>query len=383
MQQMQNLVPRHEFDKVVRNVSGNRYVKHFTCWCQFTVMLFAQISGKDSLREIQNAFMVYAHKLYHLGLKAVKRSTLADANESRDYHIYESLFYKALEHCKSVTPKHKFRFKNPLFSIDASVIDLCLSMFRWAKFRTTKGAIKLHCQFDHSGHIPSFVYITTGNSHDVTAARSFLTPVADSIYCMDRGYIDYKFLYSIEQAKAFFVTRAKDNIRYEVIGQHTQSKNNAVISDEIISLSGYYQQKDYPKQLRLIKYWDIEHNRLFSFLTNNFHLAAITIAQIYKARWQVETFFKWIKQNLKIKTFLGTSKNAVLSQVWIAMIYYLLLAYIKYQSKYKNSIFYLHKIIQQALLECFNLIDLLNLDENRLNKLKSDALQPEFNFVYT
>lgn len=381
MNQLQTLIPRHEFEKTVRSVAGNRYVKYFTCWQQFTVMLFAQITGKDSLRDIHNTFLAHTRKLYHIGLKAVKRSTLADANRKRDYHIYETLFYKVLEHCKSVTPKHKFRFKNKLYSIDTSVIDLCLSMFQWAKFRTTKGAIKLHCQLDHNGHIPSFIYLTDGKIHDVTAARSFLTPVPDSIYCMDRGYIDYKFLYSIEHVKAFFVTRAKDNMKYKVIGQHSQPKKNTVISDEIVELTGFYQQQNYPKQLRLIKYWDSENEMFLVFLTNNFHLAAFTITQIYRARWQVETFFKWIKQNLKIKTFLGTSKNAVLSQVWIAMIYYLLLSYIKYQSKYKNSIFYLHKLIQATILDSRHLIDLLNLNDKRLDKLKTSDY-PELALTY-
>lgn len=199
---------------------------------------------------------------------------------------------------------------------------------------------------------------------------------------MDRGYIDYAFLHSIEEAKAFFVTRAKDNMNYQVIGQHSNNQNNGVISDEIVVLSGFYQKQDYPKQLRLISYYDHDTDKDLVFLTNNFNLSASTIAQIYKARWQIETFFKWIKQNLKIKTFFGTSKNAVLSQVWIAMIYYLLLAYIKYQSKYKYSLFYMHNIIKEMLLERYSLIDLLNLDDKRLKKLKSADCQPELALNY-
>jgi len=383
MYQLQTLVPRHEFEKVVKSVMGNRYVKYFTCWQQFIVMLFAQVSGKDSLRDIQSTFCAHTDKLYHLGLTTVKRSTLADANAKRDYRVFEQLFYKIMDHCKTVTPSHKFKFKNPLYSIDATIIDLCLAMFRWAKFRTTKGAIKLHCQLDHAGHIPAFITMTDGKEHDVTAARFFLQPVPDSIYCMDRGYIDYAFLYSIDQAKAFFVTRAKNNMNYIVTGQHTIPKNNALISDEIIALDGFYQQQDYPKNMRRITYWDEENKKMLVFLTNNFHLAAMTIAHIYKARWQIEVFFKWIKQNLKIKTFLGTSKNAVLSQIWVAMCYYLLLTYIKYQSKYAKSIFYLHKIIQNTLLERFNFIDILNLDEQRLRKLKKVDDQLYLSLAFT
>jgi len=377
MYQMQTLVGRHQFEGIVKSMNGNRYVKYFTCWQQFTVMLFAQISGKDSLREMQNAFLAQADKLYHLGLKAVKRSTLSDANKKRDYGIYQQLFYKILEHCRSITPKHKFKFKNDLYSLDSTVIDLCMAMFPWAKFRTTKGAIKMHCLLDHAGHIPSFITVTDGKKHDVVAAKSFLSPVPDSIYCMDRGYIDYGFLYSIETAKAFFVTRAKDNMHYQVIGQHSDNQKNGVISDEIVVLSCFYTKQDYPKQIRLITYYDHETNKELVFLTNNFRLSALTIAQVYKARWQIETFFKWIKQNLKIKTFFGTSKNAVFSQIWIAMIYYLLLAYIKYQSKYKYSLFYLHSVVKEMILERCSLIDLLNLDDKRLQKLKSTDCQPE------
>ncbi len=369
MSQLQTFIPRHSFETLVERYSCDRYVKSFTSWNQLTVMLYAQVSGKDSLRDIQNSLTAQSYKLYHIGLPSVKRSTLADANQTRSYFIYEQLFYKILERCKDVTPKHKFKFKNPLYAIDATVIDLCLSTFDWAKFRTTKGAIRLHYQFAHSGQIPTFMVMTDGKQHEITVARSFFTPVADSIYCFDKGYIDYAWLSTIEKSKAFFVTRAKDNIKYQVIGQHSDPKNNNVISDDIITLTGFYQQQDYPKVLRLIKYYDKKNARTFEFLTNNFNLSAYTIAQIYKARWQIETFFKWIKQNLKIKTFLGTSKNAVLTQIWVAMCYYLLLTYIKYQSKYKYSIFYLHKIIKTTIMERLNLFDLLNMNDKILSRV--------------
>jgi hypothetical protein len=377
MSEIQKFIPRHEFENLVERYLGDRYVKTFTCWNQLTVMLYAQISGKDSLRDIQNSFLVQSNKLYHLGLPIIKKSTLADANQTRDYSLYMSMFYMLHERCKSITPKHKFKFKNPLYSIDSTTIDLCLSMFDWAKFRTTKGAIKLHYQFDHSGNIPEFIAITDGKIHDMTAARSFFNIVADSIYCFDRGYNKYNWLYTIEQNKAFFVTRAKDNIKYTVFGQHTEPKNNNVLSDEIISFTGFYQQQDYPKELRLVRYYDIDTKRVFVFLTNNFKLSALTIAQIYKARWQIEVFFKWIKQNLKIKTFLGTSKNAVLTQIWIAMCYYLLLTYIKYQSKYSKTIFYLHKIIKTTVLERLNLFDLLRMNDKILSRVMHKEQEPQ------
>jgi Domain of unknown function (DUF4372)/Transposase DDE domain len=382
MNQLQTFIPRHRFENLVSRYLGDRYVKIFNCWKQLTVMLYAQISGKDSLRDIVNAFLAQAGKLYHVGLDMVHRSTLAEANQKRDYRIYEGLFYALLERCKDITPMHKFKFKNPLFIFDATVIDLCLSMFSWAKFRTTKGAIKLHCQLDHAGQIPTFMVVTDAKKHEITVARSSFDIVPDSIYCMDKGYMDFAWFHSIDIQGAFFVTRAKDNINYTVTGQHPESSKKSVISDEIIALNGFYQKQDYPKELRLIHYYDKQTDKLLVFLTNNFKLAASTIAGIYKARWQVEVFFKWIKQNLKIKTFLGTSKNAVLTQVWIAMCYYLLLSYIKYQSKYKYSLFYLHKVIQETLLERLNLIDLLNLNDRLLPKIKNTDRQLTLAFAF-
>ena len=378
MNELLNLIPRHRFETIVSNHGGNRYVKRFDCWNQFTVLLYAQSSGKDSLRDIEQAFMVNSNRLYHLGLPAIKRSTLADANTNRNYCIYENLFYRFLERCKDITPKHKFKFKNPLYSLDATVIDLCLSTFPWAKFRTTKGALKLHYQFDYSGNIPSFLVVTDAKQHEVKVAKKDFDLIPDSIYCVDRGYLDFGWFSRINEAKAYFVTRAKDNLKYSVVGQHKEPNKKSVLSDEIISLSGYYPSQEYPATLRLIGYYDKETDKEFAFLTNNFHLSAFTIAQIYKARWQIEIFFKWIKQNLKIKTFLGTSKNAVLTQIWVAMCYYLLLAYIKYQTKYRYSLFYLHRVIKETLTCRLSIIDLLRAGEKTLPKLKREEFQFSF-----
>jgi hypothetical protein len=382
MNQLQTFIPRHQFENLVSRHSGDRYVKSFTCWKQLTVMLYAQISGKDSLRDIVNAFMAQTDKLYHIGLDIVRRSTLAEANQKRDYRMYEGLFYTLLERCRNITPKHKFRFKNPLVLFDATVIDLCLAAFPWAKFRTTKGAIKLHCQLAHAGQMPTFMVVTDAKQHEITIARSSFPIVPDSIYCMDKGYIDFSWFHTIDTAGAFFVTRAKDNLNYTVTGQHTQPSKKSVISDEIITLNGFYQKQQYPKELRLIHYYDSETDKLLVFVTNNMTLAAVTIAAIYKARWQIEVFFKWIKQNLKIKTFLGTSKNAVLTQVWIAMCYYLILSYIKFQSRCTNSLFYMHKVIQETLLDRINLIDILRANDRLLPKIKNTDHQLTLAFTF-
>jgi len=378
LNQLLHLFPRHQFETITNRHAGDHYVKKFSCWNQYTALLYAQASGKESLREIEQGLHLNNRRLYHLGLPQLKRSTLADANQRRSYQIYETVFYQLLKQCKDIAPTHKFRFKHPLHTLDATTIDLCLSSFPWARFRTAKGAIKLHYQFDHAGHIPDFLIVTDGKEHDVTIAKQSIDIIPDSIYCFDKAYIDFKWFWHIHKSRSFFVTRAKDNLNYEVTGQHAQSKKKAVRSDEVIVLSGYYKSKDYPGYLRLIQYYDKETDKTLTFLTNNFRLSATTIAAIYKARWQIEIFFKWIKQNLKIKTFLGTSKNAVLTQIWIAMCYYLMLAYIKYQTKYRYSLFYLHRVIKETLLSKFSLIDILRLSTEHLCSIK----QSEHQYVF-
>jgi IS4 transposase len=289
--------------------------------------------------------------------------------------MFEGLFYHLLARCKNLTPKHKFRFKNPLYTIDASTIDLCLSVFPWAKFRTTKGAIKLHCLYDHSGALPTFLTITDGKKHDVRVVKDNTFPLSpDSIVSIDKAYIDYKWLNSLDEQRVWFVTRAKTNIDYAVVGQHPISSKR-VLSDERIALQGVQTRSKYSKELRLIRYYDEERQKTLTFLTNNFKLAATTIAQIYKSRWQIELFFKWIKQNLKIKSFLGTSKNAVMTQIWVAMCYYLLLTYIKYQTKYSFSLLQLSRVIREMLFERKALIDILTLKPDRLKMRGEEPLQ--------
>jgi Transposase DDE domain/Domain of unknown function (DUF4372) len=366
------LCPRYQFDKAVEQYQGDRYVKIFTTWQQFMTILYAQITQKDSLRDIVTGLSAHAARWYHLGLTGIHKSTLSDANARRDYRMFEGLFYHLLARCKNQTPKHKFRFKNPLYTIDASTIDLCLSVFPWAKFRTTKGAIKLHCLYDHSGALPTFLTITDGKRHDVRVVKDNTFPLSpDSIVSIDKAYIDYKWLNSLDEQGVWFVTRAKTNIDYAVVGQHPIS-NKRVLSDERISLQGPQTSTKYAKELRLISYHDEEREKTLTFLTNNFKLAATTIAQIYKSRWQIELFFKWTKQNLKIKSFLGTSKNAVMTQIWVAMCYYLILTYIKYQTKYSFSLLQLSRVIREMLFERKALIDILTLKPDRL-KIREEA----------
>jgi len=369
------LCPRYQFDRATERYKGDRYVKTFTTWQQYITVLYSQITQKDSLRDIETGLGTQSCRWYHLGLKGIHRSTLSDANAKRDYRIFEDLFYHLLARCKDLTPKHKFRFKNPLYTIDSTTIDLCLSVFPWAKFRKTKGAIKMHCLYDHSGALPSFLTITDGKRHEVREAKDTVFPLSpDSIVSVDKAYIDYKWLYSLNTKRIWFVTRAKSNIDYAVVGQHPL-KDKLMISDEKISLQGQFTKEKYPQHLRLIRFYDEERQKILTFLTNNFRLAAITIAQIYKSRWQIELFFKWIKQNLKIKSFLGTSKNAVMTQIWVAMCYYLLLTYIKYQTKYGYSLLQLSRIIRETLFDRKSLIDILTLRPEHLFTARNESLQ--------
>jgi hypothetical protein len=371
--------PRYEFEKLEQQYQSNRYTKYYTGWHQFVTLLFAQIGGHDSLRGIETSLGVHAQKWYHLGLQNIKRSTLSDAMKNRPWQIYEGLFYRLLDKCKSVTPKHRFRFKNPLYSMDATVIDLCLSVFPWAEFRQRKGAIKLHYLYDHSGSLPTFMVLTDAKHHEVRVAKSeekldfHLLP--DSIVSFDRGYLDFKWLYSLEERGVWFVTRAKKNLQYRVTGQHQPIRNDQVTRDDQIELTVEKSRHSYPKILRLVSYNDPETGKEYEFLTNNMKLAASTIAAIYKSRWQIELFFKWIKQNLKIKSFLGTSKNAVLSQIWVAMCYYLLLSYIKFQTKYSGTLQVLTRMIASVLMDQRLIIDILSFNEQSIKKPREPVTQ--------
>jgi hypothetical protein len=376
-------LPRHSFESLVKQHGADRYAKKLSTWNQFTALLYAQISGLESLREIESAFSVQNLRTYHLGLPSkICRNTLSNANAKRDWRIYEGMFYKLLARCRDLTPKHKFKFPNPLYSIDATTISLCLSVFPWSRIKHKKGAIKMHFQYDHSGDIPCFMVMTNGEKNDVVAAREHIQLSRDSIYCFDRGYTDSKWFRRISDAGAYFVTRLRERVNYRIVGQHVSWHGPAkgVVSDDVIELCGKMKEA-YPRWMRLIRYYDKEHDKTFEFITNHMKLPARTVADIYKSRWQIEAFFRWVKQNLKIKTFLGTSENAVLTQIWSAMCYYLLLAYIKYQSRYAHSLYYLHLVIKAGLMERLSLLDTLNLNQNRLSRIRDGDLQPLLPFA--
>ena len=356
--QLFNFIPRHTFQKSADRLGADRYAKSFKAWQQFLLLLYAQATGKQTLRDIIGGLQVHSPRLYHLGLRPVPRSTISDGLERRNCELFEDLFYDMVRRTAQLAPKHKFKFNNPLYSIDASTIDLCLSVFDWAKFRKQKGAIKLHCQLDHNGHIPVFAHISDGKMHDVKAAKELFSITPDSIYCVDKGYIDFEWLYSIHKTGAFFVTRAKTNMDFRIAGQHSKGGKKGVLSDRIIRLNGQASSRKYPARMRLISFKDEETGKMYQFITNNFRLAAATIAAIYKQRWQIELFFKWVKQNLKIKTFLGTSKNAVMAQLWTAMIYYLLLSYIKFMTKAEMSLTTMARRVKDGLMLRMDLMEL-------------------------
>ena len=380
--QILQLIYRYNFNKCVDCYNGDSYTKRLNCWQQFIVLLFAQARGLKSLRDIQLSLRSQQRKWYHLGLESVARSTLSDANNNRNCDIFKDIFYDLLTKCQSLSPKHKFRFKNPLYTMDSTLINLCLTIFPWAKYRKMKGALKLHTLLDHSGCLPSFVTVTDGKCHDIRVAKDkqfgFPALLPDSIITVDRAYIDYKWLYSLKQQKVFFVTRAKRNIKYKFLGQHTIPKKTSVIADELIQLTGFYTQQEYPDKLRMVTYYDKETDKELVFLTNNFTLSPKTIADLYKARWEIELFFKWIKQNLKIKTFLGTSYNAVMTQIWVAMIYYLLLRFIKFQTKYDHTMQELARIIKELLMENVSLLETLRINYKQCQSIKSKNMQLAF-----
>jgi len=354
--QLLKMVPRHEFETLANRHHEGRKLRKMTRWSQFVAMALAQLSGRASLRDVVSNLSAQGAKLYHLGSAVVSRSSLARTNEKQPYSLYEQLAGKLLAQCQGHAPRHGFRFKNKLYSLDASTIDLCLNVFPWAKFRTTKGALKLHIGLDHDGFLPTFLTITDGKTHDITAARALQLPKG-SIVVMDRGYTDYAWYNHLNSKGIFFVTRLRKNARYRVTERRSVIKSKGLTSDQTIEFNGT-KAGDCPIPLRRIGFKDAETGIQYYFLTNNFRLAASTIAEIYKARWQIELFFKWIKQNLKIKSFLGTSRNAVMTQIWIAICIYLLLAYLKFASQIGKSF---QQILRLLHLNLFDRRDLRGL----------------------
>ena len=330
--QLLSQFPRGEFEEMVIKYKTEKNAKGFSSWSQFVSMLFCQMAQAKSLREICGGLKCCLGKLKHLGVRtAPNKSTLSYANKNRSYKLYEELFYKTLEKCKGFAPDKKFRFKNKLLSLDSSVIDLCLNLFEWAKFRRTKGAVKLHMLLDHDGYLPAFALITDGKTTDIEVGRKIKLP-KDSILAMDRGYNDYGFFGDLCDRGIWFVTRMKDNAKYQVIKRNKVPENRDIISDEKILLSAEKALKDCKYFLRRVVVWDKVNSREIVLLTNHQEFGATTIAAIYKDRWEIELFFKLIKQNLKIKTFVGTSENALKIQIWTALIAILLIKFLKFRS---------------------------------------------------
>lgn len=330
--QLMSLIDPNEFRRFVKRYNGDYRVRQFSCWHQFLSLSFGQLTHRESLRDLVVCFQAHESKLYHIGLsKGVSRSTLADANEHRDWRIYadfaQSLIHRARDLYAGAVLE-EIDFDNTVYALDSTMIDLCLEVFWWAKFRKHKAAIKLHTLFDVRCHIPCFIHITDGLLHDVNVL-DILSFEAEAFYIMDRGYLAWERLYRIHQAKAFFVTRPKDNLAFIRVYSHPADKSNGVKCDQTVRLKNYYVSKDYPIHFRRIKYYDKELDKTFVFVTNNFEVKAIQIALLYKNRWQIELFFKWIKQHLRIKVFWGESANAVKIQIWVAVCTYILVAILK------------------------------------------------------
>lgn len=347
--QLLKLFPRTEFQALVKRTHAERHARGFSCWGQFVAMLFCQLGRAHSLREICGGLRSSEGKLKHLGITAPSRSTLAYANAHRPWQLYRAVFQELLARCQPLAKgRRKFRFKNKLVSLDSTVIDLCATLFDWAHFRRTKGAVKLHCLLDHDGYLPSVVVITEGKRHDVRVART-LRFDPGTIVVMDRGYVDYAWFGRLTTAGVFFVTRLKDNAVYRVVERRRVPERSAVLRDEVIALTGGAAAAAGPPQLRRVEVDDPDKGGTLVFLTNHLALGATTIAAIYKDRWQIELFFKALKQNLKIKTFVGTSANALKVQVWTALIALLLLKYLQLRARFAWSLANLVALLRMNL----------------------------------
>lgn len=358
--QLLPLIDRAEFDRLVRLTGAQKGAKGFSCWEQFVSMLFCQLGRANSLREICGGLASCAGKISHLGMKhAPNKSSLAYANAHRSADLYEKLFYSLLGQMRGQCGRHKFRFKNPLISMDATLIHLSLSMFEWAEFRRTKGALKLHMQLDHDGYLPCFAFLTNARTHEITVARR-LSFQPGSILVFDRGYNDYAWFYRLTLDKVFFVTRLKSNAAFEVVKEREAPSSGNVVKDQIIRFAGPRSSEEYPGELRRVCIFDAKRLKVLQFLTNNMTLSASTIAAIYKERWQIEIFFKTIKQYLKIKTFLGTTFNAVMTQLWTALIAMLLLQYLRWKSSFSWSLSQLLAMLRFNLFTHRNLFEWLD-----------------------
>ena len=351
--QLMDFLPWSTFDRIVARYNGNHAVRTLPCAAQFQVMAFAQITYRESLRDIEACLLAQSSKLYHMGLREpIRRSTLADANETRDWRIYAEFAQRLIAQARRLYAGDELEvdLASTVYALDSTTIDLCLSVFPWARFRSTKAAVKIHTLLDLRGNIPSFIHISDGKLHDVHAL-DLLLPEPGAIYVMDRGYIDFARLHVLHQAGAFFVTRAKLNIDAHRVYSAPSDRGAGVICDQTIALDGYHTQQHYPAHLRRIRFKDPDTAKTLVFLTNQMTLPALTICALYKCRWHVELFFKWIKQHLRIKQFYGTSENAVKTQIWIAVSVYVLVAIVRKRLRLEVSLYTLLQVLSVTVFE--------------------------------
>lgn len=371
--QLLKFLPRHDFETLAKQHHHGGALRTTSRWSQFVALTLGQLAGRQSLRDIETNLKAQGQRLYHLGTPGIARSSLSRLNEQQPHTLYEALFSKLYARCQSKSPKHKFRFNNPLYSLDASLIDLSLNIFPWAHYALGKAAMKLHVGLNHSGNLPAFASITDGKVADIEIGRTLQFPKG-SIVAFDKGYLDYRWFKQLDNKGIFFVTRIRRNAIWRVVERRDVNKATGLTADQTIELTGIKPQKLGLPQLRRVGYRDPETGRYYEFLTNHFDLSAKTIAEIYKQRWQIELFFKWIKQNLKIKSFIGHSKNVILTQIWIALCTYLLLAYIKYSARLSWSMQTLLRLLQLNLFMHRDLMALLRGDPPPLDSTKEQQL---------
>lgn len=359
--QVLDFLPQHVFRKLIKRYGGDRKVRSFSCSDQYRCMAFAQLTYRESLRDIETCLRAQKSKLYHMGIRGrVSRSTLADANETRDWRIYADLAQSLIREARLLYREEEFGIEldNTVYALDATTIDLCLAVFPWARFRTTKAAVKLHTLLDVRGNIPTFIHISDGKMHDVRVL-DVLVPEPGAFYVMDRGYLDFERLATVGAAGAFFVIRGKSNMKFRRIYSRSVDKDTGLRCDQTIRLTDSRTASRYPTHLRRVKFYDAKTDKRFVFLTNNFSLPAMAIAELYRSRWQVELFFKWIKQHLRIKAFFGTSENAVKTQIWIAVSVYLLVAILRKRLKIDASLYTILQILSLTSFEQTQLNQLL------------------------
>ena len=372
--QLMGHLPLHTFRQCVAKYPSRYPTLKFSHLDQFLCLAFAQLTYRESLRDIETCLRAHQAKLYHLGIRGnIARSTLADANESRDWHIYQDFALSQIKVARKLYAQDSFavELEQTVYALDTTTIDLCLSVFPWARFRSTKAAVKMHTLLDLRGNIPSFLHISDGKMHEVNVL-DLLIPEAGSFYIMDRGFTDFARWFVLHQAQAFFIVRGKANLACRRVYSRAVDKSTGLRYDQTIALTGYYQARDYPQHLRRIKFHDAAHDKDLIFLSNNFDLPALTIAQLYRCRWQVELFFKWIKQHLRIKAFYGTTENAVKTQIWIAITVYVLVALVKKRFKIEASLYTILQILSLTLFEKIPLYQLLKNMELQMNMPEND-----------